>query len=253
MNNRHLTEVELEKIDRYLQSEMEEGERKEFEKRLKEDSILQQEVNLQNQLMLVFKQREDTQLRNILAAEEEQIVTTTEQETAAKIVPFTQKKWWKYAAAISLFALFLWGITNFLTPSEDIFTIYFKPYPATIFAERDNSFKNNEALQAYQAGNYQDAKRLFQALPDSLKIPKTLFYQATVYLILQEFSLAIPIFQQLQKSTNHGLEEPVEWYLALSYLKVEERDKAVFLLKKIAQKEGGYYQKEAQLIIKRLK
>ena len=44
--------------------------------------------------------------------------------------------------------------------------------------------------------------------------------------------------------------ETIDWYLALTYIQLENRDRAIILLKKVSNTEGGYQTKAKELLTK---
>ncbi|MEI8225392.1 MAG: hypothetical protein WCG82_05640 [Bacteroidota bacterium] len=59
-------------------------------------------------------------------------------------------------------------------------------------------------------------------------------------------------FQILINNNNNLYIDQAQWYLALCYVKTDEREKAIQQLE-IIKKEGGIYRNDAKKIIRKLK
>lgn len=105
-------------------------------------------------------------------------------------------------------------------------------------------------MNAYQKKEYKVALQKFNAM---LNIDKEfILYKAICLIETKQLPEAIDLLNQLV-SDGEGTEywQQANWYLAISYLKKHEKDKAMQLFEKIANLDG-VYKKEAETTIKEL-
>ncbi|WP_117885555.1 tetratricopeptide repeat protein [Aureibaculum luteum] len=162
---------------------------------------------------------------------------------------------WIVAASIVL----LVGLSSILSinnkPSNDeLFSSYFEPYRNVIQPiERGNNFQDEKtiAFTAYEKGEYKKAFELFSKLHTSTNEPYYLFYQANALLKLEKAKEAVPLLLKHLK-TKDTLTEKSRWYLALAYLKLNNKVEAKKTLKKVLT-ESTYKTKEANELLKKIK
>ncbi len=159
-----------------------------------------------------------------------------------------------YVAA-ALIAILL--VIKSLTPSEtpdSLYQEYYKPLNAFSSITRGDGKTDNfsEAVKNYNQGEYQQASIMFSELVNIDKNnSKYLFFNGITQLQLGNYQLAISNLNQVI-STNNEFTKDAQWYLGLAYLKVGEKDNATLQLKKLTTTKG-YYQKQAQDLLDRLK
>ncbi len=156
-------------------------------------------------------------------------------------LPFWQKRSSVVGAAlVSVIALF-WFFFPITMPHEDtIMDTYFKPFPnitATMGAE-DIGKKMQDAIDAYNKQDFKKAATLYAPVFENTKDSIHLFYQAVSLLGSGQLQAAQPIFEQIQYS-NTLPAETAQWYLALIYTETQQKEKALFMLQKFANTEGG--------------
>jgi FimV-like protein len=78
-----------------------------------------------------------------------------------------------------------------------------------------------------------------------------LFYKANALLKLERAKEAVPLLLEHLK-TKDSLTEKTNWYLALAYLKLEDKAKAEKILEKVIA-DGNYKASEAQKLLKAFK
>ena len=97
---------------------------------------------------------------------------------------------------------------------------------------RKNRIKKTKAFIAYETGDYELAVSLFSDLYEKDKQPYYLFYKANALLKLEKAKEAIPLLKEHLK-TKDTLNEKSTWYLALAYLKIEDKENARTLLQQL--------------------
>ena len=155
--------------------------------------------------------------------------------------------------------ILLLGLSYFLTlekkaSTQELFASYFEPYKNVIQPMQRNSDQQNEkaiAFMAYDQGEYEKAVLLFSKLYTTTNEPYYLFYKANALLKLERANEAVPLLLEHLK-TNDTLTEKSHWYLAMAYLKLDDKANAKLSLEKVLT-EGKYKTKEAKKLLKQFK
>jgi hypothetical protein len=140
---------------------------------------------------------------------------------------------------------------------------YFTASPDKLFSENFAAFDLHETrgaaasplVDVYKKGNMQEVIANFNALQQPQ--PQDYFLAGNAFLSTSQPDKAIQEFMALQlKNTadkTHYFEEDVEYYLALSYLKNQEANKAIPIFEKIhADKNHAYHKKISAWFIAKL-
>lgn len=161
--------------------------------------------------------------------------------------------WLFTAAAILIFiavSVFTW--LNIRSTPETIVAQFYAPYHDVITSKTmiDNQYLAN-GLFYYNTGDYAKAITQFTTgLKQSPNDHDLLFYLAGSYQATGDYAKAIAIYELLHE-ISIIYHSPVRWYLALSYISLNNTDMAKSLLKKIVN-EGGFYANDASKILRKL-
>ena len=243
-------------IEAYLNHELDGEELEAFEAKLTEDTELQKEVELHQDVQETLKGENIYAFRQILREvnqDWEGPEKKQEVRGGGKIIGLY--RWMAVAAAAIAFFL----VYTFLIPTSnqptDLFAANFDPYPM-LLNERGGepdieTAQLSEAIQAYSSGDYQQAIQGFQNLQNANNpLPAYQFYLALSYLANQESEAAIPLFEAINQNVKHAFYEQSQWYLGLAYLQNDDPAKAKEILASIA--EGKYQYEAAQRLIQDL-
>tara|TARA_R110000868_G_scaffold373423_1_gene637516 strand:- start:8383 stop:9111 length:729 start_codon:yes stop_codon:yes gene_type:complete len=235
-------------IEKYIQNKLSPEEELMVDELLQNDSIFKRELTLHANLKKVIKNDDNDNFRNLIS----------ELESKAKIEsPMVRRTYMKWLAAASI--LLLLGLSYFLTldqkaTSNELFTSYFEPYRNVVQPLERGSDQQDEkslAFLAYEKGEYDKAIALFSELYTTTKEPYYLFYKANALLKLEKANEAVPLLlEHLQ--TKDTLTEKTNWYLALAYLKLNDKPNARITLEKVIA-DGNYKSTEAQKLLKEFK
>lgn len=231
-------------IEKYIQHRLSAEEALLVDALLENDIHFERELILQANLKKAIKKEDDDRFRHLIS----------ELESKAKMErPLNRKPYTKWLAAASI-ALLL-GLSYFFTldqkaSTNDLFASYFEPYRNVVQPlERGNDQEDEKSLAfyAYENGDYEKAIKLFTDLFTATKEPYYLFYKANALLKLEKAKEAIPLLLDHLK-TKDTLTDKTTWYLALAYLKLDDKPHARIALKKVIE-EGKYKTKEAQKLL----
>ena len=213
MSEKELSQELFEKIESYLLNQMPEDERVAFEKDIDIDRNLKAEVSRQKDLMLAAEvQGMKSKLNRIHG-----------KQTGRK----SPTVWYSLAASIVLIiAVGSWWIVR-PTASERIFSDYasFDPgLPVPMSATDDYDFY--DAMVDYKSGDYETAIEKWNALSARSEVNDTLtYYIASAYFNAEKYKEAIDRYQRVIALDSETYAAKSEWFLGLSYLKLNEIDK----------------------------
>jgi tetratricopeptide (TPR) repeat protein len=136
-----------------------------------------------------------------------------------------------------------------------IYDEFYQTYPnvvaPTVRGENETNIKT-EAFFEYDNGNYEKSLALFSKIYAAEKVDYALFYKALSQMELQKTTAAIVAFNQFDLSKKNAFTPFIKWYLALAYLKENQNEKALPLLKSLSETENTQ-QEMALKLIKKLK
>jgi len=229
-------------IEKYIQNKLSPQEEIEVKELLKNDSSFKDEITFHSSLKNVSQYEDNANFRSLIKTLEKQAKAPQQKQSYTK---------WLAAASIIL----LLGLSYFLNmdqklSTDELFAQNFEPYRnvvAPIVRSNNQQDEKTQAFLAYEKGEYETAITLFTKLYKNTKEPYYLFYKANALLKLERAKEAVPLLLEHLK-TKDTLTEKTSWYLALAYLKIEDKQKAKELLKKVIANKS-YKNKEAQKLM----
>ncbi|MBV1923034.1 MAG: tetratricopeptide repeat protein [Flavobacteriaceae bacterium] len=159
--------------------------------------------------------------------------------------------WWIAASFIGI--LIITYIFSFQQTSHEVlFAENFEPYRNVIQpivrGEQDETLKT-KAFVAYENKEYEKAIQNFSELKVIEKESYPIFYLANSYLALQDSENAISLLQDYI-NTEGMLKDKAKWYLGLSYLSNEETEKAISIFEEISNSKSYNHEKATSLLAK---
>ena len=161
-------------------------------------------------------------------------------------------QWLAIAAAVLLMVGLFW-VYNQPSSHEQLATRNFKPYPNIELPAYRNQPTQKElyaqALQHYEAQQYEQSITLLKRLPAADLPPAVHFYLGNAYFANQQFEEAVASFEAFQKQAKaYDLEDLGQWYLALAYLRQGKTDPAKHLLETLSKSDSVHGQQAAELV-----
>lgn len=224
-------------INKYFEKSLSEEEQKQFDSLMKTDIDFAQEVAFQKKVKKAITLNERSDLKNKLQSFE---------TSKPKVKSF---KIWYVAASIVL----LCGIGFYFAQNATsvIYDDYFQSYPnivaPTVRGEMKEDSKS-EAFFEYDNGNYKKSLELFSKIYDSENVDYALFYKGLSLMELEKTKDAIVTFKQFDLSKNNAFTPFVKWYLALSYVKENQKEKAIPLLKSLTETDNPQQEMAKKLL-----
>lgn len=211
-------------INHYFEKSLSADEQSRFDSLMKSDVDFAQEVAFQKNLKKAIVLNERGYLKKKLHSFE---------------IPKAKSKSYKiWYAAASLILISGLGFYFSQNSNTAIYNEFYQSYPnvvaPTVRGEQKEDIKS-EAFYEYDSGNYQKSVVLFSKIYDAEKDDYALFYKALSLMELKKTNEAISTFKQFDLNKNNAFTPFVKWYLALAYLKTNEKENAKLLLESLVE------------------
>lgn len=241
-----------ERIEKYLNNQLNPKELELFNKEIELNENLKQEIKLEEDLKIIVQREDVLDLR-------EKIHTASllykPKEKQTKIIHFNFKKSMLIAACITAAVIVSSLIFNNMFIENNTKNLFKTYYNSDISLNLNRSGSNGlaEALISYNQKNYQDAISIFNEIlaSDSSNIAVA-FYAGVSYIETEDYNNAIKLFNHIIIDQNNLYIEHAEWFLALCYLKTGNKDKAIKEFEKISKDTINYHNIEAKEILKQI-
>jgi hypothetical protein len=239
-------------IERYIAGDMSDSEKEWFEAKLNEDESLRHEVKVRRRTDEILEDRNVQSLKNKLSAIEKR-----RGEERYSLLPHIPS-YLKYAA-VFLGIIFLGSAGLFFgnrLNGSQVIERYYKVYEPATSQRSGQCIPNDDfmvALNLYNTHEYGKAAVLFSKVVESN--PQDMQSELLNGLSNfedQKYPEAKNSFVNVIDNKNNFFVETAKWYLALCYVKTNEREKAITLFENIGN-ESGIYRKDAINIIRRYK
>jgi len=248
-------------IEGYLDNELLPGERKRFEKKLKENQELAIETHLRGKVNQAIK---DIELVKSIAMAHDEYTRIYEagadqvKSKESKTIQLYSKRRSHWMAAASVFILI--GISSCLylanrEPLEKrLYSSFYEPLQENqSHSLLVNSSGLNEAKKKYQEKDYYDALIIFNNLPENINIQTEKdFYIALSLMEMNSCDEAIKIFTGIMNNKKFQYLPQTYWYLGLCYLNTNQKDKAIETFNHIVN-NSEFNSVKAKKILRKLK
>ncbi|MEP3210683.1 MAG: tetratricopeptide repeat protein [Maribacter sp.] len=227
----------FESIERYLSHSLTSEERKQFEKEVDANLDLKKELELHRSLHIEMSDTDSLEFRKKLEG-----IASDLRNKRKKKTPL-----WRYAAIV----LTLLGTTIFLwlqmqTGNVSLFDTYYKVYPVEDAIRGTDQSGAQQILKYYTQENYEKVVPLLtEFCAENPENSRFKIYLGNALLQTGQAEKAISTFQSITEgSTNY---EDALWYLALSYIKLEQFDQAKSTLENLVNYDG-VHKRNAQIL-----
>jgi len=239
-------------IERYNSFEMSESERHWFLNEINGNDQLKKEVDLRKHTDNILKKQAVMSLRMKLAEIDNNRLERRRLRTSRRMAAIRYAA--VFAGLVVVTSLILF--TGQTLTSEEIVNRYYKNYEAPS-AHRSGAADANIdyilGLKYYNAQDYRNAASQFAKVlelnPDDMQ---THLLSGVSNMEEKQYSEAKKSFTTVIDNNNNLFIESARWYLALCYIKTEEKERAAYLLSSI-KSEGGLYSKDAKKVLRKIK
>lgn len=235
----------------YFANQLTPEQEKMFGQLLETDSEFKEQFDFENDLKQVIRNEEAQDLKSKLVRFEKEV-----QKERPADKPIWGYRKWALAASIALVIGLGWiGYNAFSGPDYGgLYEDNFQEYPNTVYAitrgEQTEDSLKRKAFVAYETDNTSEAISLFTELKQTKNTETVNFYLAQSYLKVNEAKRAIDLFDQVIDFNGEFLPQAL-WYRSLCYLKLKEREKAMESLETLVE-DGRYKKPEAMELLDEL-
>lgn len=231
-------------IDKYIQDKASAEELETIKQLIAEDIDFKEELTFQLELRQSVKREERQKLKQHLQRLEKE-------EKNTRFFPII----WKVAAMFVVGVSLLWFFNT--SPNyEKIYAANFEPYPnivAPTVRDVNTSMSDIEkAFKHYDNRKYTKAAAAFKKLYAEDRTSYANFYYAISLMADQQIEKAIEALENPAWKIPKKYQNQTDWYLALGYLKVGDKEKARTYLEKVIKADGAMA-KQARKIVKEIK
>ncbi|GAB3261149.1 hypothetical protein GCM10027347_26000 [Larkinella harenae] len=257
-----LSEEQYELLEAYLRNELSAADQASFENEIRADAELLAEVNRQRELRLGLRalgiQQALQQARNQYQAS--MTPATPLDQPSATVRPLRSWRYWAAAASVVVLS----GIGYYTyqqsasQQTELAYTESFrsgdalKGLPTTgVPAQTLTTFQ--DALRNYKAGNYDRTIEQLRTLPvDKQTVAYKNYLSGLSYLANKQPANAIPLLLKARQTPSSALHQKADWFLALAYVKNNDKGRALPILKQISTDSTHPFQSLAQRVLKKI-
>ncbi|MFH2140790.1 MAG: hypothetical protein ABIJ97_00100 [Bacteroidota bacterium] len=234
-------------ILKYLDGELNDDQRLNFEDRLKSDSELKKQLNLYKLMFRAIEIESESHLSNTIYSEFDKY---KKRKKLSRIVIITLP----IAAAFALLIISYFTFFNQTKTPQELYAEYYRPYQ--INNETRGLFEVNDSFEdvvsQYKKGDYDDALNSMNLIPKDSTDQRIIdFLYGQISLINGNCENAIVSFNNCLSGPKCTLYEHVRWYLALSYLKCEKYDDSRREFEKVSS-QSAYYKEKAEEFLESL-
>ena len=241
---------EQEKLEKYLEGEMSESEKIAFEKKMKADPELTEQVRLHQALEVALGNREEIAVEANLQA----IMA----EKPAQEVPNEKKvrRLWQYLSVAAAVVILLVGVkyiffNDTITPDQ-IYTMHYVAYDGSGELRTGDSVPRrllDNAFDSYNAGNYAQALNVFDSI--LVRVPgnaRANFYLGICFMETGQSQKAIEAFQAVLDHGQNLYINQSTWYIAMACLNLKDLACTRSRLESLAGQTGAYGKKAKEIL-----
>lgn len=248
-----------EEIESYLNNQLSEKELSSFNQKLIKDKQLDKEVQLHRELPLAILDYKVIALEEKLKKIQVNFNFTNNKQVVwqSPLLAFATVKRYILAACFCLTITGLFYLhqqQNKDNSPKSLYENYYQPYE--IYTANKSLTKYNNPLQAaFQCYQTQDYPKALTGFVEAYQVDNTnqeaKLYAGICLLELNQIKEATLLFKQVIKEGKDNLKQVANWYLALSYLKVDIVDSTKIILHGLIT-DNANYRYEARSILRHI-
>lgn len=245
MNSEELTIY----IERYLDGELSDEEKLQFEQNLLSDKVLAKELKLHK---VIRESIGNEELRDLRA----QLNTLTNEYRKKESIIRRVKHTVLYAASVTIFVVFsVFYFHDSKVSNDELFSKYYERFDfetATRGSTDTSTDIFTNALLNYEDGKYNEAIEQFEKIPDTSEYYSSKeFVTGLSYMELKNYNNAIRRFESVIYDKRNIFYYDAIWYCGLCYVKTNQTKKAkqIFIYLK---RNSSFYQEKSEEILKNL-
>ncbi len=231
MNKGRLTE-------KYFSNRLTDAEFRELEALLETDAAFRKEFYRELELQQTIANEKHLPLKNRLQQ--------LDKKSAGK------NHWYLYAAAVAALIAIGSLFYNVQPDYQELYAVHFEPYPNIISPTVRNASEDpmEKAFSYYNNRKFKEAIEAFEALHNNHQASYANFYYAMSLMADNQVEKAINVLENPNWEIPDKLQRQTDWYLALSYLKIENKEVATLYLEKVIRAGGAMATQAKKLLLK---
>ncbi|MEK6476868.1 tetratricopeptide repeat protein [Catalinimonas sp. 4WD22] len=237
-------------IDRYCRGSLSEAEKRDFEQKMNQNPGLKEEVEQHADLIKGMQHHFSSELKSRLKESDQASKGSKGSKSYRRIFLNSLA----VAATISLFFVLGYVLMDNASP-EALYQTHYQAYPNIVNpVERSASAESSElnnAMRAYEQGDYQEAVTLFEQAEEPLSTSYE-FYLAISYLELANYQNAVELLKKVEQSEVEAYHYPALWYQGMAYLVQKDTENAKQILKQLSESGDNYYSTKASELLQEL-
>jgi len=244
----------IEIIEAYSEGKLSVQEKTDFEERLKSDNELAEELKLYNALIAGIRDKDTISLKEKLKKLDKEL----DNKVSPKIISIHKNKirYFYYAAAVFLILLIpLYFLIN-TNSNKNIAEKYYEKDKglAVLMSDNNRNLKLDNAMNLYKQGNYKESLIIINELLQITPANDTInYYSGVLNYELHNNDKAIEDFKKTLSNNASAFKEKAEFRLALTYLLIDNTEKAKEIFKIISESSSHLYKEKSEEILNELK
>jgi len=251
-----ITDKQYDLIQKFMRNELNESEQTLFNESLK-NLDFKKELNDQARILNAIETSKDQELRSFLndidvselgETKSDKSTSTKISEPKGKVLP----SWLKYALILIIVISTFFLIRNSLSKQSepDLFAAYYEKPMAMNGRGTTGDVIFSKAIVAYQEGNFAESNAQLSTLSENNN--DALYYASISKLELGKYREAIAGFKTL-KTKNTKYSSDADWFMALTYLKMNKVNDCKDQLNLIVSDSNHPYKTKATQLLASLK
>ncbi len=250
-------ELNFEDLQKYLDEELTQELKVDYEKEISESKVLQKKLSLIKEIDIAIQDEDAIEMR----AKFEAIHKKHNKNSFKGIKHLNAKKYWAVAATIVLLmgiGTLLWVNTSHekALSGDELYSMYYEDINAYNYVRSYNSGEPNLASQGYNYYENKDFVNAVECFKNSLnENPQDYsvrLYLGLAYMETEDFNEAISEFDFILNNKPNLFSDNAEWLLGLCYLKTNDNENAVKQFELVASNQNSVYSQKAVEILKKL-
>jgi len=231
----------IEKIDAFLNGELNGEDLRNFELALEQNEELQDELELHKDIQRVMEDKDSLELKS-------QLIEISKQPLENSKMSISRYLYLSIAATIVLFISLVFVLRNGSRSEEELFESYYMEYPVPGKLRGNNDVNSyDDAIRLYEEGKYlQSISALQSEFSKDSTNHLVLIYLGNSYLKIQQWDSAIQTLQRIPENSRYIYD--AYWFTALSNLRERQIDSARQLLSKLVDANTIYTKKATALL-----
>ncbi len=237
-------EIDIELVKRYVNGSLSDKEKLHIDQRIEDDARFAEVFSEHRLIIESITLHERNELKNKLKLEDAPSQYSIKKSS-------NNKRWWSMAASVVLIATSAY-LLFFQNPNPDnLYQEYYKPYYNVLDdVQRSGESTSSPAMKSYDEGAYE--KCLDELQLDLVLDPENPWlnlYKGICHLELSQTQEAISVLQSLDQHPNPQIQEVVNWYLGLAYLRAHDLSSAKFVFTTLKSDTGPYQKRASDILL----